>query len=82
MVLQMHSLESIRIYMGIQLRGANIGMAQKFLHHPQIRATREQMCGEGMAQCMGVNMSQATGLRYLCNALPQNDPVNGLARPG
>ncbi len=39
--------------MGVNLRGADVGVAQQQLHHAQIRPMIQQMGGEGMAQDVG-----------------------------
>jgi hypothetical protein len=34
------------IYVGVDLRGANIRMTQQFLNHAKIRAASKQVCGK------------------------------------
>ena len=42
--------------MGIDLGGRDVGMAQHLLHRPEIRSTRQQVAGKGMAQHMRRNL--------------------------
>ena len=36
------------IHMSVNLRGADVGMSEHFLNHPQIRPVFQQMTGKGM----------------------------------
>ena len=44
--------ETLKIEMGVHLGGAQIGMAEQFLHCAQITAGFQQVGGKGMAQGM------------------------------
>ena len=39
----------------IELRGRNAGMAEQFLHDSEVRATLQEVCGEGVSQGVGVH---------------------------
>ena len=52
----MQLLQALPRHMRVYLRGGNICMAQQHLHHAQICAVIEQMCGEGVAQHMRAHM--------------------------
>jgi hypothetical protein len=56
MVAVMHRLEPLRIHVGINLGGGDIGVAQQLLDDPQVRAVAQQMCGKGMPQQMRVDV--------------------------
>lgn len=42
--------EMLKVEVGVDLGGANIGVPEQFLHRAQIRAGFEQVGGEGVAQ--------------------------------
>ena len=46
-------------HMGIDLRGRDIGVAEKRLHHAQIGAIVQEVAGEGMAQHVRAQLRRA-----------------------
>ena len=50
MMLSMQRLEPFTRHMGVDGGGGDIGMAQQYLHHTQISAVVEQVCGKRVAQ--------------------------------
>lgn len=70
MSLVVHLGEMLKIQMGVNLGGGNIGVAQQFLHQPQIAAGFQHVAGKGVAQHMGVHMS--------IHALAQTELVHAL----
>src|SRR5581483_10717368 len=47
-----HRFQPLFQYVGVDLRGRNIGVAKKRLHHAQIRTVMQKVAGEGVAQNM------------------------------
>ena len=45
-----HPGQVLEIHMGVNLRGADVGMSEQFLHAPQVAARLEQVGGKGMAE--------------------------------
>ena len=50
MRLIVHAGQVLEIKVGVDLGGADIGVAQEFLHGTQIAAGFQQMAGEGMPE--------------------------------
>ena len=46
----MHCLQSILINMRVNLRGADVAVAQQFLHDAKIGAAADEVSGEAMPQ--------------------------------
>src|SRR6185437_13525711 len=46
-------------YMGVDLRGGNIGVAEQLLHGAQVGAVLQKMAGEGMAKHMRRNLGRS-----------------------
>ena len=70
MKLVMDTFEAVGIDMRVDLGGADIGVAEKFLHHAQIRATGKQVRGERVAQFVRVYMPQPGGATDTIEPLP------------
>src|SRR5262249_21679757 len=71
-------LKPITIDMGVMLRGTNVGVAEQFLHHAQIRSTRQKMRGETVPQGMRASLGIEPGSRDI---FLDEDPEH-LARQG
>jgi hypothetical protein len=71
MKLPMHSFQPLLIYMRIDLRGGNIGVAQHLLDDPQIGAVPEQMRRETVPEEVWVNIfRQSRASRVFLHDLP------------
>ena len=53
-------LEPLRIDVRIDLGGRDIGVTEHFLHLTQIRSTRQQVCGEAVAERVRTDTSRGT----------------------
>ena len=49
MELPVQGMEALSLHMGIDLGGADVGMAQQKLHGPQVSPAFQQVGGKGMA---------------------------------
>ena len=50
MELPVQGMEALSLHMGIDLGGADVGMAQQKLHGPQVSPAFQQVGGKGMAE--------------------------------
>src|SRR3990167_8415494 len=65
--------QSLPRYLGVDLRGRNVGVSQQHLHHAQISTVVEQVCRKRMAQ--GVRrqvLGDARVQRVLLDQLPEH----------
>src|SRR5271170_1003169 len=53
MMFPMHGLEPVLIHVRVNLRGADVVVAQKFLHDAKVRAAADQVRGEAVAEGVG-----------------------------
>ena len=67
MVLRMNGLESLWCYMGVNLRCANIDVAQHHLDRSQIRSSLQKVAGKGMPECVGRDVFSDTA--FQCSLL-------------
>src|SRR4051812_34590541 len=74
MVLQVHLFKAVCIHVRVDLRGGDVGMAQKLLHDAQIGAAGEQMGGEGMPKRVRVNVANPRPPGHAADKLPEHDP--------
>lgn len=73
MELPMHLSQTSGLDMGVDLRGAQIGMAEQFLDNPQVRSIRKEVRGERMPQQMRIDRpGQARDSRILLGELPDS----------
>lgn len=56
MKLPMYLLQTLLIYVRVDLGRGDVGMAEHFLDHPQIRPVVEEVGGKGMTKEMGVDV--------------------------
>lgn len=68
-------LQMIPRNMGIDLCRRNVLMAKKFLDRSEIRPCFQQMCGKGMPEHVGTDLSQAGGFRHILVDGPADRPV-------
>ena len=66
----------------VDLRGADVGMAQEFLDHAEVRAARHQVRGERMAQEVRVHAADPRGKRILAHQLPDGHALERAAGVG
>src|SRR5712675_1229923 len=65
---------------GVDLRGGDVGVAEKLLNQPQVRAALEQMRGERMAQDVRANLARnPRRARVFLQALEEPDARDAAA---
>lgn len=57
----MDVFQPMGVYMGVNLRGGDIGMSEHFLYASEIGPAGKQLCGKGMSERMGRNFSSDPG---------------------
>lgn len=68
----MYRFEAVTVNMGVNLSGGDIGVAEHHLDGAQVRTTRQQVGGEGMAQHVRADFSADPGaLGCLPDDLPE-----------
>lgn len=77
MVLRVNVFEAGGVHVGIDLRGADIGVTEEFLDDAEIGAAREQVGCEGVTEDVGVNVCEAGHRGVLLDDLPDGDPLEG-----
>ena len=60
----MDRAEVLAVHTGVELRGAEVGVAQHLLHRAQVARGLQHMAGEGMAQGMGMH-ARADAVRFV-----------------
>ena len=63
MKLVVDRLETRRVDVGVNLRGGDAGMAEHFLHLPQVGTATEHVRGEAMPQPVGAHRLGRAGPR-------------------
>ena len=75
----MHGLQSAVFHVGVDLRGADAGVAKHFLECADVRASSQQMRGKTMSQCVGADIPATDSLRIPLNQRPDRFPINPAA---
>ena len=72
--------EVLEVEVGIDLRGADVGVAEQFLYSSQVTAGLQQMAGEGMPEQMRMEVPGCSGAqRPAVQSLLHRPPPEALA---
>src|SRR5687767_9547484 len=83
MVLGVRRLQALARDVGVDLRGGDIGVAEKELHHAQVGAVVDEVRGEGMAQHMRRKLLAGDGARAVApDQVPERLPRHARAAAG
>ncbi len=74
--------QPLAIDVRVDLRGGDVGVPEEFLHHAKVRATHDQVRGEGMAQRVRVHVLQAGHGGVLLHELPDRHALERPAAEG
>ena len=82
MALLMHGFEPGCVHVRIDLRRADVGVAEQFLHDAQVRATRQQMRREAVSKRVRRQTPiYPQSASVFLHQSPAVCPIKGLARP-
>lgn len=74
--------QALRVNVGVDLGRGDVGVSQELLDDLEIGAAEKQVCGEGVAEHVGVNVAQARCRCVPADELPDGDAFEWLARAG
>lgn len=58
---------------GVDLCGVHILVSEEFLYDSEVCASGEEVCGEGVSEDMGVDVSESCGFGASADDLPDGD---------
>ena len=70
------------VHVGVDLGGADVGVAEKFLNHPEVGATDQKVGGETVPELVGMHILEPGDLGILPHDLPDRDPFERAAAEG
>src|SRR6185312_11538174 len=77
----MHGLEARVVDVGVDLRGVDVAVTQKFLDDAEVRPAAEKVTGETVPQYMGGNrFQQPAPAAVFLDQHPQGDALQGFSR--
>lgn len=79
MKLLVNALKAAAIHMGIDLGGGDVGVAEEFLHRPQVGSADQKVGRETVAERVRVNVGEFGGHRSAFDDLPDGHAFKRLA---
>lgn len=82
MVLLVDLAETGLVDVCVELGGGDVGVAEEFLDDAEVGAAVEEMCGKGVAECVGVHVGETCAGGDSFDDLPDGHAFEGAAVAG